>query len=116
MHQPWIQKGLAGPAGFPTNSAAHPSQDGGLMPLIKEGEHLDVIKVDHLNLNQYRFNYPHPLCLAPETGAPPGVTDAWCMSKMQGLQHVDVQVAQHYCTAPCVFTKPAQSGMAGIEG
>ena len=86
------------------------------MPLIKEGEHLDVIKVDHLNLNQYRFNYPHPLCLAPETGAPPGVTDAWCMSKMQGLQHVDVQVAQHYCTAPCVFTKPAQSGMAGIEG
>lgn len=47
--------------------------------------------------------HAHPSCLAPETGALPGVTDAWCMSKMQGLEHVDVQVAQHYCTAPCVF-------------
>lgn len=66
LHQKWIQKGLAGPAGFPVPHA-------------------------------------HPSCLAPETGALPGVTDAWCMSKMQGLEHVDVQVAQHYCTAPCVF-------------
>lgn len=56
--------------------------------------------------DKYKLHFceaPRVQCLAPETGAPPGVTDAWCTSQMQGLEHADLQVARYLCTAPCVL-------------